>query len=156
VGNNNQREWDRITHVGCRKHLKVLYEGRTSISLHGYFLLTSSRSGEQHLLYSGLIITSRYSGGSCKKTSAVHWFCLAHSKIVNQRCIKSYFYLMGYKAVYSVEKQHTLRRNMSAPSSGSACYLLHAGFLLGLFLDSKDNGGMFLRNVGWLSTDHKT
>jgi hypothetical protein len=27
-------------------------------------------------------------------------------------------------------------------------YLLHAGFLLGLFFDSEDGGEMFLRNVG--------
>jgi hypothetical protein len=30
---------------------------------------------------------------------------------------------------------------------------IHAGFLLGLFLDPK-NGDIFLRNVGWLSTDY--
>jgi hypothetical protein len=27
------------------------------------------------------------------------------------------------------------------------CYLLHAGFLLGLFFDPEDGGDMFLRNV---------
>jgi hypothetical protein len=27
---------------------------------------------------------------------------------------------------------------------GSACYLLHAGFLLGLFFDPEDGGDMFL------------
>jgi hypothetical protein len=30
----------------------------------------------------------------------------------------------------------------------------HAGFLLGLFFDPEDRGDMFLRNVGWLSTDY--
>jgi hypothetical protein len=30
----------------------------------------------------------------------------------------------------------------------SACYLLHAGFLFGLFFDPEDEGDMFLRNVG--------
>jgi hypothetical protein len=30
----------------------------------------------------------------------------------------------------------------------SACYLLHAGFLLGLLPDLEDGGYMFLRNVG--------
>jgi hypothetical protein len=46
---------------------------------------------------------------------------------------------------------------MSPPSSGSqhkparnqssACYPLHAGFLLSLFSDPEDGGYMFLRNV---------
>jgi hypothetical protein len=31
---------------------------------------------------------------------------------------------------------------------GSACYPLHAGFLLGIFFDPEDGGDMFLRNVG--------
>jgi hypothetical protein len=35
----------------------------------------------------------------------------------------------------------------------SACYLLHAGFLLGLFFDPEDGGNMLLRKAGWLSTD---
>jgi hypothetical protein len=35
-----------------------------------------------------------------------------------------------------------------------ACYLLLAGFLLGLFSDPEDGGDMFLRNVSWLSTDY--
>jgi hypothetical protein len=30
----------------------------------------------------------------------------------------------------------------------SACYLLHAGFLLGLFFGPENGGDMFLRNVG--------
>jgi hypothetical protein len=34
----------------------------------------------------------------------------------------------------------------------AAYYLLHAGFLLGLF-DLEDGGDMFLRNVGWVSTE---
>jgi hypothetical protein len=33
----------------------------------------------------------------------------------------------------------------------AACFL--AGFLLGLFFDPEDGSDMFLRNVGWLSTD---
>jgi hypothetical protein len=38
-------------------------------------------------------------------------------------------------------------------SGGYACYIFHAGFLLGLFFEPEDTGDLFLRNVGWLSTD---
>jgi hypothetical protein len=34
------------------------------------------------------------------------------------------------------------------------CYLLHAGILLGFFYFPADWGEIFLRNVGWLSTDY--
>jgi hypothetical protein len=34
----------------------------------------------------------------------------------------------------------------------TAYYLHHAGFLLGLFFDPENEGGMFLRNVGSLAT----
>jgi hypothetical protein len=36
-----------------------------------------------------------------------------------------------------------------------ACYLLHAGFLLGFLIDSEDGGNIFLRNAGCLSTDYR-
>jgi hypothetical protein len=36
----------------------------------------------------------------------------------------------------------------------SACHLPHADFLLGLFFDPEDGGGMFLQNARWLSTDY--
>jgi hypothetical protein len=61
----------------------------------------------------------------------------------------------------SVQSQPTFWENMSPSSSGSknkptkkACYMLHAGFLLGLFFDLEDRGDMFLRNVGCLSGLH--
>jgi hypothetical protein len=71
------------------------------------------------------------------------------------------FCLLGYNIVYSVENQPEVRRNISPLSSGlknkpkkdlqeagSACYLLHAGLLLGLSFDPKDGGNMLLRNLG--------
>jgi hypothetical protein len=36
----------------------------------------------------------------------------------------------------------------------TAWYLLHAGFLLGLFFDPEHGGDILLGNVGWLSADH--
>jgi hypothetical protein len=41
---------------------------------------------------------------------------------------------------------HPLKVNRRL-GGGSTCYLLHAGFLLGIFLDAEDGGEMFLRNV---------
>jgi hypothetical protein len=34
------------------------------------------------------------------------------------------------------------------------CYMLHAGFLLGLFFDSEDRSEVFFQNVGCCSTDY--
>jgi hypothetical protein len=54
--------------------------------------------------------------------------------------------LFIYNAVQSVQTQPTFRRNTSPPSSGSknktssACYLLYAGFLLGLSFSSENSG----------------
>jgi hypothetical protein len=43
-------------------------------------------------------------------------------------------------------------------AKSSACYLLHAGFLVRLFFDLEDGGDIFLGNRGWLHsvTSHKT
>jgi hypothetical protein len=38
--------------------------------------------------------------------------------------------------------------------ASSVCYLLHAGFMLGVLFDPEDGGDIFLRNVGRLSTDY--
>jgi hypothetical protein len=35
-----------------------------------------------------------------------------------------------------------------------ACYLLHIGFLLGLFFYPEDGSDMFFRNISWISTDY--
>jgi hypothetical protein len=36
----------------------------------------------------------------------------------------------------------------------SSCYLLHAGFLIGLIFDTENRGAIFLRYVGCVSTDY--
>jgi hypothetical protein len=62
------------------------------------------------------------------------------------------FHLLVYNIVESVNSQPTFRKNMPPPSY-SARYLLHAGFLLDLSVDTEDGGDMFLWNVGWFLTD---
>jgi hypothetical protein len=57
------------------------------------------------------------------------------------------FCLLGYYAAYSVERQPTFRRNMSPPSSGSKNKLRNKH-------QTASRAYMFLRNVGWLSTDY--
>jgi hypothetical protein len=53
------------------------------------------------------------------------------------------FRLLGYSAVQSVAKQAALL---------AVCFL--ADFLLAVFFDPENGGDMFLRNIGWLSTDY--
>jgi hypothetical protein len=67
------------------------------------------------------------------------------------------FCLLGYNAVQPGESQLTFWRNISPPSSGSrssTCCLLHAGFLLDLFLQAEDGSIMSLWNADWLSLDY--
>jgi hypothetical protein len=74
--------------------------------------------------------------------------------LTNREIIKE-FYLLGYNATKSAESQPTFQRNLSPPSSRlmknpchkPACYLLHAGFLLGLFFNHEDGVNMFFRMV---------
>jgi hypothetical protein len=74
------------------------------------------------------------------------------------------FCLLKYNALWSTENQQTFRKNMSknkpskkisvkAGSKRNQSYF-NACFFLGLFFDTEDGGHMFLRNIGWLSTDH--
>jgi hypothetical protein len=44
-----------------------------------------------------------------------------------------------------IMKEHNISEIRSV--DGSACHLLHTGFLLGLFFDPEDRGDMFLRNM---------
>jgi hypothetical protein len=51
-----------------------------------------------------------------------------------------------------VRNQHEVSANYQTGSR--ACFLLHAGFSLGLFLYPEDGGEMFFLIVGLLSTDY--
>jgi hypothetical protein len=48
------------------------------------------------------------------------------------------------------------KQGEAGSEQSSVCYMLHAGFLLGLFFDPEDGSDMFLRKVGRLSTDYMT
>jgi hypothetical protein len=47
---------------------------------------------------------------------------------------------------HQVQKEISQTRNQH--ESGSGCYLLHSGFLLGLLFNPEGGGAMFLQNVG--------
>jgi hypothetical protein len=56
----------------------------------------------------------------------------------------------------SPSSQHTFHRKRTQNQeeiASSACYLLRAAFLLGLFFGPEDGGDMFLRKVLWLIFD---
>jgi hypothetical protein len=52
------------------------------------------------------------------------------------------------------EETYMKQAACSALLCKQACYLLHAGFLLGLFFDREDGGNMFLQNAGWHLVDY--
>jgi hypothetical protein len=80
-------------------------------------------------------------------------FLVSDRKIKRQTLTLQKFYILGYKTAYSVESQPTFRRNGESTWQEGLCF--HPGFLPFLFFDAENGGGMFLRNVGWLSTDYK-
>jgi hypothetical protein len=55
-------------------------------------------------------------------------------------------YILNLEAVYFFET--------SSPEHVASRALLHVDFLLDLFFDPEDGGNMFLRNVGFFSTDY--
>lgn len=60
--------------------------------------------------------------------------------------------MMDQPLIYRI-KYISIVHRMLRPHT-STCYLLHAGFLLGLFFDTENGDEIFLRNVGWLLTDY--
>jgi hypothetical protein len=70
---------------------------------------------------------------------------------------------LGSNAQYFVDRRFGVKYNLyqarkkkaeSESKQNFACYLIHAGFLRGLFFDLEDGGDMSLRNVGQLSLDY--
>jgi hypothetical protein len=59
-----------------------------------------------------------------------------------------------FRRTFRLHLQVTQDTSAESRDIGCACYLLHYGTLLGLFLDPKDEGCMFFRNVGLLLTLH--
>jgi hypothetical protein len=49
--------------------------------------------------------------------------------------------------IFPLNHHSTIAIALNKQDTSFACYLLHAGFLLGLFFDSEDGGDMFFRNV---------
>jgi hypothetical protein len=67
---------------------------------------------------------------------------------VNRRFGGTYRIHLQEQIISQARNQHE-----AGSKKTSACYLLHAGFLLGFFFDSED-GDMFFRNVVCFSTDY--
>jgi hypothetical protein len=75
--------------------------------------------------------------------------CDISSKIFS---FKSFF--LGYNAMQSVESDSYLWARRRSQARHQHWYLFRAGILLVLFFNPEVGGDMFLRNVGWLSTDY--
>jgi hypothetical protein len=58
-------------------------------------------------------------------------------------------------SIFSVKKLAKQKTNMKLVAE-PACYLLHAGFLLGIFFNPKDGGDIFLWNISWLPVDYNS
>jgi hypothetical protein len=62
------------------------------------------------------------------------------------------FYCLKSSMIRDMTPYSLLKANQSF--AGTACYLLHAAFLLDLFFHPKDWGDLLLRSVSSLSTDY--
>jgi hypothetical protein len=78
-----------------------------------------------------------------------------NENVIDEQIKKNNFIFWDIKPCSPFKVNRRFGGNISPPSSGrsKACHLPHDGFLLRLF-DPEDGGTMFLRNIGWLSTDY--
>jgi hypothetical protein len=63
--------------------------------------------------------------------------------------IAYYFELLSTRSKQSAVQWCIMERNLADEKAKSfAYYLLHAGYLFGLFFDPEDGGNVFLQNIG--------
>jgi hypothetical protein len=86
---------------------------------------------------------------------------LGNNVVYSENCTE-HKYTLWRRHCFNVQVDGTYRNHCAKPrkqhevgnKQSCACYLLHAGFLLGLLFDPEDGGTIFLRNIGWLSVDY--
>jgi hypothetical protein len=100
----------------------------------------SSYSGGYEIASSSPLKVNRLFGGTC----CLHFRCRMKSQARNQ-------YEAGRKKAHHRLLWHLQQRSYR---QCSACYMLHTGFLPGLFFDPEDGDDVFFRTVGWFSTDY--
>jgi hypothetical protein len=59
-----------------------------------------------------------------------------------------------YRLHFQCRMNHVKNQHEAGSKQSSVSFFLHAGSLFGLLFDPKDGGDMYLRNVGWYSTDY--
>jgi hypothetical protein len=88
---------------------------------------------------------------SIRATGSAHYSLLCRIWDSHRGAYEDFCHL-GHNTVQSIESQ----QNMSPTSSGSKNSFKQAASrtLRGLFFNAEDGGDVFLRNIGWLSTDY--